>query len=289
MEKICLDVQNLTKRYPDNGFCLDHISFPIPYGSVMGLIGENGAGKTTILKLILNLLRRDEGTVTLFGLDNIRDETAIKQQIGIVFDENHFHDLFTPADLSKIMADLYQNWDDALFRQYLERFQLPANQKIQADSRGMKVKLSIAAALAHHPKLLLLDEPTSGLDPIVRDEILSIFFDFIQDEQHTILMSSHITGDLEKLADYITFIHQGRRVFSGVKDDLLDCHGVLKCSAEALRRVDPKWIVKRRTGAFGCEALVNDKAAIRRAYPDLTLDNASLEEIMLFYVKGEDK
>lgn len=289
MEKICLDVQNLTKHYDNKGFVLDHLSFQVPYGSVMGLIGENGAGKTTALKLILNLLRRDEGTVTLFGLDNVRDEEAIKQQIGVVFDKNHFHELFTPGDLAKVMKDLYQNWDDALFTHYLEVFHLPQEKQIKAYSRGMKVKLSIACALAHHPKLLLLDEPTSGVDPIVRDEILSIFFDFIQDDEHTILMSSHITGDLEKLADYITFVHQGKLVFSGVKDDLLDRHGILKCSAAQLDRVDPKWIVTRRAGAFGCEALVNDKAAVRRRYPELLVDNASLEEIMLFYVKGEAK
>ena len=152
---------------------------------------------------------------------------------------------------------------------------------------GMKVKLSIASALAHHPKLLLLDEPTSGLDPVVRDEILSIFFDFIQDEEHTILMSSHITGDLEKIADYVTFLHQGRLVFSGVKDDLLDSHGIVKCNASERKRIDPKWIVKQRTGPFGCEILVNNKAAVRHLYPELLVDNASLEEIMLFHVKGE--
>ena len=253
----------------------------------MGLIGENGAGKTTTLKLILNLMRRDAGTIKLFGLDNIRDEGAIKQQIGVVFDENHFHELFSPADIAKILRSLYQKWDDNLFQQYLRRFQLPADKPIKTYSRGMKVKLSIASALAHHPKLLLLDEPTSGLDPVVRDEILSIFFDFIQDEEHTILMSSHITGDLEKIADYVTFLHQGRLVFSGVKDDLLDSHGIVKCNASERKRIDPKWIVKQRTGPFGCEILVNNKAAVRHLYPELLVDNASLEEIMLFHVKGE--
>ena len=228
MEKLCLEVQDLTKRYDASEFSLDHLNFKVPYGSVMGLIGENGAGKTTTLKLILNLMRRDAGTIKLFGLDNIRDEGAIKQQIGVVFDENHFHELFSPADIAKILRSLYQKWDDNLFQQYLRRFQLPADKPIKTYSRGMKVKLSIASALAHHPKLLLLDEPTSGLDPVVRDEILSIFFDFIQDEEHTILMSSHITGDLEKIADYVTFLHQGRLVFSGVKDDLLDSHGIVK-------------------------------------------------------------
>ena len=279
MEKLCLEVQDLTKHYDASEFSLDHLNFKVPYGSVMGLIGENGAGKTTTLKLILNLMRRDAGTIKLFGLDNIRDEGAIKQQIGVVFDENHFHELFSPADIAKILRSLYQKWDDNLFQQYLRRF--------KTYSRGMKVKLSIASALAHHPKLLLLDEPTSGLDPVVRDEILSIFFDFIQDEEHTILMSSHITGDLEKIADYVTFLHQGRLVFSGVKDDLLDSHGIVKCNASERKRIDPKWIVKQRTGPFGCEILVNNKAAVRHLYPELLVDNASLEEIMLFHVKGE--
>ena len=287
MEKLCLEVQDLTKRYDASEFSLDHLNFKVPYGSVMGLIGENGAGKTTTLKLILNLMRRDAGTIKLFGLDNIRDEGAIKQQIGVVFDENHFHELFSPADIAKILRSLYQKWDDNLFQQYLRRFQLPADKPIKTYSRGMKVKLSIASALAHHPKLLLLDEPTSGLDPVVRDEILSIFFDFIQDEEHTILMSSHITGDLEKIADYVTFLHQGRLVFSGVKDDLLDSHGIVKCNASERKRIDPKWIVKQRTGPLGCEILVNNKAAVRHLYPELLVDNASLEEIMLFHVKGE--
>lgn len=287
MEKLCLEVQDLTKRYDASEFSLDHLNFKVPYGSVMGLIGENGAGKTTTLKLILNLMRRDAGTIKLFGLDNIRDEGAIKQQIGVVFDENHFHELFSPADIAKILRSLYQKWDDNLFQQYLRRFQLPADKPIKTYSRGMKVKLSIASALAHHPKLLLLDEPTSGLDPVVRDEILSIFFDFIQDEEHTILMSSHITGDLEKIADYVTFLHQGRLVFSGVKDDLLDSHGIVKCNASERKRIDPKWIVNQRTGPFGCEILVNNKAAVRHLYPELLVDNASLEEIMLFHVKGE--
>ena len=287
MEKLCLEVQDLTKRYDASEFSLDHLNFKVPYGSVMGLIGENGAGKTTTLKLILNLMRRDAGTIKLFGLDNIRDEGAIKQQIGVVFDENHFHELFSPADIAKILRSLYQKWDDNLFQQYLRRFQLPADKPIKTYSRGMKVKLSIASALAHHPKLLLLDEPTSGLDPVVRDEILSIFFDFIQDEEHTILMSSHITGDLEKIADYVTFLHQGRLVFSGVKDDLLDSHGIVKCNASERKRIDPTWIVKQRTGPFGCEILVNNKAAVRHLYPELLVDNASLEEIMLFHVKGE--
>ncbi|HJB51008.1 MAG TPA: ABC transporter ATP-binding protein, partial [Candidatus Anaeromassilibacillus stercoravium] len=163
MEKLCLEVQDLTKHYDASEFSLDHLNFKVPYGSVMGLIGENGAGKTTTLKLILNLMRRDAGTIKLFGLDNIRDEGAIKQQIGVVFDENHFHELFSPADIAKILRSLYQKWDDNLFQQYLRRFQLPADKPIKTYSRGMKVKLSIASALAHHPKLLLLDEPTSGL------------------------------------------------------------------------------------------------------------------------------
>lgn len=289
MEKVCLEIQNLTKRYDNSSFCLDHLNLQLPYGSVMGLIGENGAGKTTAIKLILNLIRRDEGSVKLFGLDNIRDEEAVKQQIGVVFDENHFHEIFTPTDIAKIMRNLYQKWDDNLFQQYLRQFQLPVNKPVKTYSRGMKVKLSIAAALAHHPKLLLLDEPTSGLDPIVRDEILSIFFDFIQDEEHTILMSSHITGDLEKIADYITFLHRGTLIFSGIKDDLLDRHGIVKCTSKDLQHIDPKWIVKRRVGPFGCEALVNNKSMIHRLYPELLIDNATLEEIMLFYVKGEEK
>ena len=209
MEKLCLEVQDLTKRYDASEFSLDHLNFKVPYGSVMGLIGENGAGKTTTLKLILNLMRRDAGTIKLFGLDNIRDEGAIKQQIGVVFDENHFHELFSPADIAKILRSLYQKWDDNLFQQYLRRFQLPADKPIKTYSRGMKVKLSIASALAHHPKLLLLDEPTSGLDLFhmrqVADSVKGL-----ADSGKTIVIVTHDPEFILRCCNYVIHLENGR-------------------------------------------------------------------------------
>ena len=203
-----LKVEHLSKKYEH--FCLRDISFSLPSGCIMGLIGENGAGKTTTLKLILNLIRRDGGSVEIFGKDGIQEEKSVKEQIGVVLDEGGFHEMLTPRDIGNIMKGVYlKSWDGALYQRYLERFSLPGRKQIKEFSRGMKVKLSIAAALSHHPRFLLLDEATSGLDPVMRDEILDIFQEFITEENHAVLLSSHITSDLEKIADYITLSTKG--------------------------------------------------------------------------------
>ena len=209
-------VKNLRKNYKD--FQLKDISFSVPKGCIMGFVGENGAGKTTTLKGILNLINRDGGSVEIFGMDNIKDEKKIKEDIGVVFDECCFYDSLNPKESSKIMKRIYKNWDGKIFNDYLKKFQIPDKKIIKEFSKGMKMKLSIAIALSHKPKLLIMDEATSGLDPIVREEILDIFLDFIQDEEHSILMSTHITGDLDKIADYITFINNGEIIFSKSKD-----------------------------------------------------------------------
>lgn len=195
MESI-LEVKDLVKRYQD--FTLDHVSFSLPKGSILGFIGENGAGKTTTLKLILNLIQKESGRVTLFGMDHMKEERRIKEQIGVVFDESYFHDTLSPKDVASVLCRVYPTWDDRLFDRYLGRFSLPKDKVLKEFSRGMKMKLSIASALAHKPKLLILDEATSGLDPVVRNEILDVFLEFIQDEDHSVLLSSHITSDLEK-------------------------------------------------------------------------------------------
>ena len=215
-----IKVSDLGKTYQD--FALKHVSFSLPRGSIMGFVGENGAGKTTTMKAVLNLIRRNSGSVELLGMDIDAQEKEIKERIGVVFDECCFHDNLTPADISKILGNIYQNWDEQLYQTYLAAFALPAKKKIKEFSRGMKMKLGIAAALAHKPELLILDEATSGLDPVVCEEILDIFQEFIQDENHAILISSHITSDLDKIADYITFIHQGEIIFSKSRDELLD-------------------------------------------------------------------
>ena len=282
-----LHVDNVTKDYGQ--FTLKNVSFDLPKGSIMGLVGENGAGKTTILKLILNLIKKDEGAITVLGLDHIKDEQRIKEQIGIVFDESHFHGNLTIHDVAKIHRRMYRKWDEQQFSMYVKKLKLPEAKIIKEFSKGMKMKLSIAVALSHHPKLLLLDEATSGLDPIVRDEILDLFLDFIQDEECSILFSSHITSDLEKVADYITFIHNGELVFSESKDDLLYHYGILKCGKKEFESVDQSDVMAFRSGQFGYEALVRDKEKMKRKYRDMIIDPISIEEMMVLFVRGEEK
>ena len=280
-----IEIRRLCKSFPD--FSLRDVSLTLPGGSIMGLIGENGAGKTTTIKCILNLVRRDAGEILLLGHDNLREERLAKQDVGVVLDECFFHDTLRPRDVGRILAPVFQSWDGGLYRDYLDKFRLPEKKFIKEFSRGMKMKLSLAAALAHRPKLLILDEATAGLDPVVRDEILDEFLSFICDEEHAILISSHITSDLEKAADYITYIHQGQVVLSDAKDAILDSYGRLGCTAAQLERVDPADLLRVRRGVFGCEALVTDRGAFRRKYPSLTVDRVTLEDIMLFIGKGE--
>ena len=282
-----LEVSHLTKDY--GSFKLDDVSFTVPGGTIMGLIGENGAGKSTTIKCILNLIRRDGGEIQVLGLDNLRDEQAVKAQVGVVLDETTFHDGLTAPQVGKILSKLYPGWDAALYQRYLDKFGLAGKKPVKTFSKGMKMKLSLAAAFAARPKLLILDEATSGLDPVVRDEILDEFLDFIQDEEHAILLSSHITSDLEKVADYVTYLHRGKVAVSGAKDELLDTYGRLVCSRADLAQVDPALLVGVRTGQFGCEALVRDKHAFTRFYPGLTVDPVTLEDIMVFTVKGDAK
>lgn len=252
-----MELKNVCKSY--EGFKLNNVSFCLPKGSIMGFVGENGAGKTTTIKAILNLIKIDSGSIEVLGLNNIKHEKQIKEQIGVVFDESYFHDNLKPRDISKIMKDVFSNWDGKLFNYYINRFKLPENKIIKEFSKGMKMKLSIATALSHNPKLLILDEATSGLDPVMRNEILDVFLDFIQDEDHSILISSHITSDLEKIADYITFINQGKIVFSNSKDDIIYNYGVLKCGLNDFKKIDKTYMVAHRKSQFGYEVLVNKK------------------------------
>lgn len=283
--KESIRVTNLCKDY--GTFQLDNVSFTLPQGCIMGLIGENGAGKSTTLRLILNLIRKDSGKVTIFGLDAEKEALKIKQQIGVVFDENFFHDVLRAKDLPAILRPVYLNWDDRLYDSLCSRFHLPCEKKFKEYSRGMKMKLSIAAALAHHPRLLILDEATSGLDPVVRNEILDLFLEFIQDERNSILLSSHITSDLERIADYITFIHQGKIFASEPKDDLLLSHRILRCGAERFASIDRSRIVGFRKSRVGVEALVKVEPSQPHAYEGCVLDPATLEDIMLFSIKGD--
>ena len=280
-----LEIRGLTKRY--DGFSLENVSFSIPEGSVMGFIGENGAGKTTTIRLILDGIRRDAGEIRIFGKDNIQYGQEVRGEIGAVFDECYFPQDFRPADLDAVFRRIYPRWDAELYRSYLERFELPQRKTVKEYSRGMKMKLSIACALSHHPRLLLLDEATSGLDPIVRDEILDIFRGFMEDETHTILFSSHITSDLERLADYVSFLHKGKLLFSLPRDELLDTYGLMQFPEQKLRAIRAQDVIRFRRGTFGCEALIRDRYTARELYPDFPVQPAALDEIMILYTKGE--
>jgi len=278
----CIEIQGLCKQYDQ--FQLEDITFTVPGGSIVGLIGENGAGKTTTLKSILGLVHPDGGAIALF--DGAPDAAA-RQEIGLVLDDCFFHDTLRPKDVDAILAPIYQNWDSALFAAYLQKFSLPERKYIKEFSRGMKVKLSLAAALSHSPKLLILDEATSGLDPVVRDEILDEFLAFVSDDDHAILISSHIISDLEKVADYIAYIHQGTLILFERKDAILEYYGRLACTRQQLAEVVPEDLLRVKKSNFTCEGLVENRRAFQRKYPSLLVEPISLEEIMVFFGKGE--
>lgn len=282
-----LEVHNLTKHFPKSDFSLENVSFTLPCGSIMGFVGENGAGKTTTISCILNTLTKNDGSVKMFGIEMSDNDTDIREDIGVVFDAGNFSGILTANQLSKIMSNVYSRWDNYAFMGYMSRFRLPAGQKIKTYSRGMVMKLAIAVALAHSPKLLILDEATSGLDPIVRDEMLDVFLDFVKDETHSILLSSHITSDLEKIADYITFIHDGKIVFSARKDDLISRYGIIQCSTAQFSEIEGTDIVRYRERDNKVEVLVSDKLPIEQKYPEFTVDRVSIDDIILLYVKGE--
>ena len=282
-----IEINGITKKY--DGFTLDNVSFDVPKGSIMGFIGQNGAGKSTTIRSLLNIIPVNSGEIRILGLDHIRNEKEIKERIAVVFDELPFHDVFNAKDMSRIFEGIYPKWNRNEYMRYLDRFQLPRKKKIGEFSKGMKMKLQIACALSHEAELLVMDEPTSGLDPVVRDEILRIFMEYLEDGERSILMSSHITSDLEKIADSITYIDRGKILLSGYKDEILESHGVIKCSKEQLAEIDPADIVSARVNAFGAEVMVSDREAAGYKYSGLMLDPTSLEEIMLYYVNRDKK
>ena len=289
MEEInnVIELKNVVKDYGD--FKLDHISFAVPEGSVCGFIGQNGAGKTTTINLILDIINRDEGEISLFGKPVDQDHAYVREDVGVVFDEMGFHEFMTAKDINIMMKNIYKNWDEEAFFDYLKRFSLPSKKKCGAFSRGMRMKLQIAAAMSHKAKLLIMDEPTSGLDPIVRNEMIGIFRDFVVEEDHTILLSSHITGDLEKIADEVVFIDGGKIVFSGNKDEILKKHGILKCKKEEASKVSEALIVGVEKEAYSTSILVNDRHAAAKLYPDMVIEEAALEDIMIYYVNAEKR
>lgn len=277
-----IEIKNLEKSF--NEFKLGPIDLNIPKGTIVGYIGQNGAGKSTTIKLLLGLLNIDRGEVKVLGQTDPKD-VKVKDKIGVVFDNLLFPEEMTLVDIENFCSNVYSKWDKKSFDSFKEKFNLKDKQKIKSYSRGMKMKLSMAVALSHDAELLILDEATSGLDPVVREEILDLLLDFMQDENHTILISSHILSDLEKIADYIAFIHQGKILFVEAKDILEEDYGLCSLSNEEAESLDEDAIIGRRIHSFGQELLVKkDKVA-----KEIKIQKPSIEDIMIYYVKGEER
>ncbi|MCM1159410.1 MAG: ABC transporter ATP-binding protein [Bacteroidales bacterium] len=288
-EKNILEVENLCKTFQKNEFSLNNISFTLPHGAIMGFVGGNGAGKTTTIGCILGALKKDSGSIRLFGREiNGNDiDVDIKEQIGVAYDTSNFSGELTPQRLSRIMQGIYRQWDNDIYLQYLSKFHLPIQQRISTFSKGMTMKLALAVAISHSSKLLVFDEITSGLDPIARDEVLDIFLDFVQDESRSILISSHITSDLEKVADYITFIHDGELLLSASIDDLRYKYGIVRCRLEQFERIHEEDIVAYIKKDYQIDVLVSDRDYILGKYGDLVIDNALIDDILMLLVRGK--
>ncbi len=280
MENV-IEINGLSKRYQK--FALDNVTLNVPMGSVMGFIGANGAGKSTTIKGILGLYKRDGGEVKVFGEDSEKMSNETREKIGVVFDTMPFPKNLTVTMLDKVFSGIYKSWDSEKFFAYITRFELPLKKKLSSFSRGMEMRLSIAAALSHNPSLLVLDEPTGGLDPVMRSEILDIFLEFMQDETHSILMSTHITSDLEHIADYICFINKGKIVFTEERNEMLEKYRIMKCTEEDLQQLDKADIIGMRKGRFCSEVLTMNADK----YPGMVADAPTIEEIMVYYVKEQ--
>ncbi len=280
-----LEVKDLRKNFKN--FALKGISFTLPKGYVMGFIGPNGAGKSTTIKLIMNLLKKDGGQIKVLGKDHIKYEKEIKNHIGFVYDENHFYEELTLREMKTIIAPFYKTWDEKIFDKYMKIFELPLDKKIKELSKGMKMKFSLAIALSHDAKLLIMDEPTSGLDPIFRSELLDILREIIQDDEKSVFFSTHITSDLEKIADYITFIHDGQIILSNTKDDILDNYCIVKGGLDLLDKDAQKAFVGIRKNNYGFEGLVENRGKVRELFKEnIVIEKPSLEDIMLYIVRG---
>lgn len=279
-----IEIKNLSKSYED--FCLNNIILNIPKGSIVGLIGENGAGKSTLISSLLGIIKSSYEELKIFGMDFKTDEIQIKKDIAVIFDTTHYDDEFTPKFIGQILSKVYSNWDQVTYLKYIHQFNLPMKKKIKKFSRGMKMKLEFAIAFSHDAKLLILDEATSGLDPIIRDEILSIIREYTEDENHTVLMSSHITSDLDKISDYIAYIHEGELLFMKPYDELREEYGVLHVGKELLDSLNREDIIGYTKGAYSYTILVKNRLAIQSVFKDLEIMRPTVEEIMLFYAKG---
>ncbi|WP_243524363.1 ABC transporter ATP-binding protein [Bacillus pseudomycoides] len=280
-----LELKNVCKNYQD--FSVRNVSFTLPRGYIMGFVGPNGAGKSTTIKMIMNLVRRNSGDIIIFGKNNQKAEKEIKQNIGFVYDENHYYEDLTCEQMKKIIAPLYKNWDEAQYQTYMERLQVPKNKKIKQLSKGMKMKFAIAMALSHHAELIIMDEPTSGLDPVVRSELLDMLQEIVMEEEISVLFSTHITTDLERIADYITFINEGEIVFTGEKDEILENHVIVKGSNDLLDLEGKELFIGLRKNKFGFEGLAKDKQAIEDWFGnEVVLEKPTLDDIVVYTAKG---
>lgn len=278
-------IKNLNKSYGE--FSLRDINLTLPRGYIMGFIGPNGAGKSTTIKAIMNLVGKDSGTVEIFGMDNIKQEKEVKSKIGFVYDDNYYYEELTVKENKNIVAPFYKDWDEKLFSKYIKEFNIPKDKKIKELSKGMKMKFSLAIAISHNAELIIMDEPTAGLDPVFRAELLDILLNIIQDENISILFSTHLTTDLEKVADYITFINNGRIVFTEAKDKILENYAVVKGSRELLDSDIRKEFISVRENSFGFEGLTNNIHRIKKTFgSDVIIEKPSLEDIMVYTVRG---
>lgn len=280
-----IEIKGLSKEYKD--FKLDHISLNVPTGSVVGLIGENGAGKSTFIQAILGLINADYENINVFGKDLKMNGKQIREDIAVIFDETHYNLHFTPIFISKILSKIYASWNQEKYIEYLERFQLPQKKKLKDFSKGMKMKLEFAIAFSHDPKIFILYEATSGLDPIFRDEILDLLREYTEDENHTVLMSSHITSDLDKIADYIAYIHQGQLMFVKTYDDIHENYGIMNCGKKIFESLNQEDIVAYKKEEFGYKVMIKNRLEIQKVFKDLEIEKASIEDIMLYDMKGE--
>ncbi len=283
-----LEVKNLRKQY--GKFELKNVRFSLEAGQIMGFIGPNGAGKSTTIKAILNQIHKDSGEILLWGKDNVRHEIELKNRIGVVLDEGYFYGHLSLKRMKDLIAPFYSTWDEREYRRYIADFRLDEGKKISELSKGMRMKYAIALALSHRADLLIMDEPTSGLDPMVREELLELLRRMIQDENKSVFFSTHITSDLDKIADQIALINDGRLLFSQPKDDLLDRHAVVKGPLSALTGGAEALFVGFRKSDYGFEALTNDRAAARKLLGEqAVLERATVEDLMLYYVRRDNE
>lgn len=285
MNEMILDCRDVQKIFP--AFTLGPVSFQLPQGYIMGLIGSNGAGKTTLVRALLNMMPLDSGEISIFGLDSVRDEKNIKQQLGVVFDSNFFVDTWTVQQTERALSGFYDAWDHARFQSLVDRFELPQDKAIRDFSRGMQMKLMLSCALSHGARLLILDEPTSGLDPATRDELMGILQETIADGAHSVLFSTHITSDLERAADFITYLERGRLIYSGSTEGLLDSYRLLKGAPDELSPALAERLIGLRQTVVGFEGLIATEDAAR--YPGYLQEAVTLEDIMIFRGKGNER